>query len=32
MAGIKHLESVVTNADGIEGVALRYGELLRPDR
>ncbi|MEV5962636.1 NAD(P)-dependent oxidoreductase [Kribbella sp. NPDC051952] len=30
MAGIKHLESVVTNASGIEGVALRYGSFYGP--
>ncbi|MFI6825683.1 NAD-dependent epimerase/dehydratase family protein [Kribbella sp. NPDC050241] len=30
MAGIKHLESVVTNADGIEGIALRYGAFYGP--
>jgi nucleoside-diphosphate-sugar epimerase len=30
MAGIKHLESVVLNADGIEGVALRYGAFYGP--
>jgi 2-alkyl-3-oxoalkanoate reductase len=30
MAGIKHLESVVTNADGIEGIALRYANFYGP--
>ncbi|MFG1623044.1 NAD-dependent epimerase/dehydratase family protein [Kribbella sp. NPDC049227] len=30
MAGIKHLESVVTNAEGIEGIALRYGAFYGP--
>ncbi|TCO35280.1 nucleoside-diphosphate-sugar epimerase [Kribbella steppae] len=30
MAGIKHLESVVTNADGIEGIALRYAGFYGP--
>ncbi|MEV0804184.1 NAD(P)-dependent oxidoreductase [Kribbella sp. NPDC050281] len=30
MAGIKHLESVVTHADGIEGIALRYGAFYGP--
>ncbi|HET6987670.1 MAG TPA: NAD(P)-dependent oxidoreductase [Kribbella sp.] len=30
MAGIKHLESVVTKAEGIEGVALRYGSFYGP--
>ncbi|TDW23429.1 NAD-dependent epimerase/dehydratase family protein [Kribbella kalugense] len=30
MAGIKHLESAVLNADGIEGVALRYGSFYGP--
>jgi len=30
MAGIKHLESAVTNADGIEGVALRYASFYGP--
>ncbi|WP_406056875.1 NAD-dependent epimerase/dehydratase family protein [Kribbella sp. NBC_00889] len=30
MAGIKHLESAVTNADGIEGIALRYGAFYGP--
>ncbi|MFG1812727.1 NAD-dependent epimerase/dehydratase family protein [Kribbella sp. NPDC049174] len=30
MAGIKHLESVVTNADGIEGIALRYASFYGP--
>lgn len=30
MAAIKHLESVVLNADGIEGVALRYGAFYGP--
>ena len=30
--GHAHLESRVTNAEGIEGVVLRYAELLRPDR
>ena len=30
MAGILHLESVVTQADGIEGVALRYANFYGP--
>ncbi|NIK60576.1 NAD-dependent epimerase/dehydratase family protein [Kribbella shirazensis] len=30
MAGIKHLESAVLNADGIEGVALRYANFYGP--
>jgi nucleoside-diphosphate-sugar epimerase len=30
MAGIKHLESVVTGADGIEGVVLRYASFYGP--
>jgi nucleoside-diphosphate-sugar epimerase len=30
MAGIKHLESAVLNADGIEGVALRYASFYGP--
>ncbi|TDW75686.1 NAD-dependent epimerase/dehydratase family protein [Kribbella pratensis] len=30
MAAIKHLESAVLNADGIEGVALRYGSFYGP--
>jgi nucleoside-diphosphate-sugar epimerase len=30
MAGIKHLEAAVLNADGIEGVALRYGSFYGP--
>ncbi|MGW7687102.1 NAD-dependent epimerase/dehydratase family protein [Kribbella sp. NPDC054772] len=30
MAGIKHLESAVTEADDIEGVALRYGSFYGP--
>jgi nucleoside-diphosphate-sugar epimerase len=30
MAGLKHLESVVTNADGIEGIALRYASFYGP--
>ena len=30
MAGIKHLESAVTTADGIEGIALRYGAFYGP--
>ena len=30
MVGIRHLESVVTNAEGIEGVALRYGSFYGP--
>ena len=30
MAAIKHLESAVQNADGIEGVALRYGSFYGP--
>lgn len=30
MAGIKHLESVVTNAEGIEGVVLRYASFYGP--
>ena len=30
MAGIKHLESAVTNADGIEGIALRYASFYGP--
>ncbi|GAB2659264.1 NAD-dependent epimerase/dehydratase family protein [Kribbella swartbergensis] len=30
MAAIKHAESVVTNADGIEGVALRYAGFYGP--
>jgi nucleoside-diphosphate-sugar epimerase len=30
MAGIKHLESAVTNAEGIEGVALRYASFYGP--
>ncbi|HET6743618.1 MAG TPA: NAD-dependent epimerase/dehydratase family protein, partial [Kribbella sp.] len=30
MAGIKHLEAAVLNADGIEGVALRYGAFYGP--
>ncbi|MEV0290164.1 MULTISPECIES: NAD(P)-dependent oxidoreductase [unclassified Kribbella] len=30
MAGIKHLESAVTSADGIEGVALRYAAFYGP--
>jgi nucleoside-diphosphate-sugar epimerase len=30
MAGIKHLESVVTNADGIEGIVLRYASFYGP--
>ncbi|HEY3556313.1 MAG TPA: NAD(P)-dependent oxidoreductase [Kribbella sp.] len=30
MAGIKHLEKAVLNADGMEGVALRYGSFYGP--
>ncbi len=30
MAAIKHLESVVTKAEGIEGVVLRYGSFYGP--
>jgi len=30
MAGIKYLESVVTKAEGIEGVVLRYGSFYGP--
>ena len=30
MAGIKYLESAVTNADGIEGIALRYANFYGP--
>jgi len=30
MAGIKHLESVVTDAGGIEGIALRYAAFYGP--
>ncbi|TCC50188.1 NAD(P)-dependent oxidoreductase [Kribbella capetownensis] len=30
MAGIKHVESAVTNAAGIEGIALRYGAFYGP--
>jgi 2-alkyl-3-oxoalkanoate reductase len=30
MAGIKHLEAAVLNADGLEGVALRYGSFYGP--
>ncbi len=30
MAGIKHLESAVLNADGLEGVALRYASFYGP--
>ncbi|MEU4601806.1 NAD(P)-dependent oxidoreductase [Kribbella sp. NPDC023972] len=30
MAGIKYLESAVTNADGIEGIALRYASFYGP--
>ncbi|HZX02715.1 NAD(P)-dependent oxidoreductase [Kribbella sp.] len=30
MAGIKHLESAVLNADGLQGVALRYASFYGP--